>query len=718
MTELQSNPQLELAENYLCNTGVSIFLTGKAGTGKTTFLRSVLSHIQKRYVVVAPTGVAAVNAGGVTIHSFFQLPLCPYLPDVPELVTEYQLPEAKRQLRKSRVDIIRTLELLVIDEISMVRADLLDAVDFRLRHYRRNNRPFGGVQLLMIGDIHQLPPVVTDNERPYLERIYASPFFFESKAFKKLNCVSIELRTVYRQQDKDFIKILNCVRDNRLSPEVITALNTRYVRDVDGCFNGNTKLPIRLTTHNAQADKVNQQQLERLKTKEWKLDAQIEGTFPESMYPTESTMCLKAGAQVMFVKNDTSGLKQYYNGKIGIVKSYSRHDDCVTVESDGEVIEVSRTVWENTRYEINPDDKSIIQIVDGTYSQFPLRLAWAITIHKAQGLTFDNVIVDAADAFAYGQVYVALSRCRSLQGLVLSSPISQSCTFHNKSISDFTANQPSEDEVRRNYDTNALTYFVDVLFDLLSVSQLYDIATRIDQFCRAHLMKTYPKSVQSWSVWISKLVELTSIVDRFRIQVNRIVASEGSVPAAFSALSPRISKAIVYFTAQYSEIESGMLPLLNMELDNKERSKTFNDLVDRFHFDIGLKTACLRYVDAHGFSVEKYQKAKVDYLLDSKIQKTSKKDNSRSTSKQAIVYDVRHPELVPRLIRWRRDKTDELGVPAFVVLSQKSLLAIADRLPRTSGELARVPGIGKRKLSQFGDELLSIVEDFCADNGL
>ena len=373
--DYQSNPQLELAENYLRNTGVSIFLTGKAGTGKTTFLRNVLGRLNKRYVIVAPTGVAAINAGGVTIHSFFQLPLCPYLPDVPELITEYQMPEGKKQLRKSRIDILRTLDVLIIDEISMVRADLLDAVDYRLRRYRRSNKPFGGVQLLMIGDIHQLPPVVTNDEEPYISRVYASPFFFESKAFKQLRYVTIELTTVYRQQDETFLSMLNRVRENKMDRAMLDMINERYQPNVDEYFKDRKAMPIQLTTHNAQADRINNIKLSELKGKEHVLEAKVDGNFPESSYPTEKQLRLKVGTQVMFVKNDPQGGGRYYNGKIGVVTAIDRDENTVCVESEGENIEVSRVDWENVKYDINPDDKSIRQIVDGTFVQYPLRLA-------------------------------------------------------------------------------------------------------------------------------------------------------------------------------------------------------------------------------------------------------------------------------------------------------------------------------------------------------
>lgn len=438
---------LELAERYVNETSHSLFLTGKAGTGKTTFLRHIVETTHKRHVVLAPTGVAAINAGGVTIHSFFQLPFCPYLPDVPELVTEYQAMGHRNQLRKNKIDIIRTLELLIIDEISMVRADLLDAIDATLRRVRRSSQPFGGLQLLFIGDLHQLSPVVTDSERPYIERVYSSPYFFCSKALQSMHYDIVELTQVFRQQDAAFVNLLNQVRSGHPDAATLAALNARVVPAADESRTADNrkwsvfrkklssinsqfkKEPILLTTHNHQADAVNQSRLDALRGRAYTFDATVEGNFPSTSTPADPHLVLKEGARVMFVKNDSSGGRRYYNGKMAVVSDIDKTDDgyeVTVVDDEGETLVVSKEQWENIRYEMDAD-KNIRQQVDGTYTQLPLRLAWAVTIHKAQGLTFDRVAVDAAAAFTYGQVYVALSRCRSLEGLTLRSPITAHC---------------------------------------------------------------------------------------------------------------------------------------------------------------------------------------------------------------------------------------------------------------------------------------------------
>ena len=337
---------------------------------------------------------------------------------------------------------IRTLELVIIDEISMVRADLLDAVDMSLRRYRHNNRPFGGVQLLLIGDVHQLPPVVTDDEKPYIEKVYPSPYFFNSKALQKTPYVTIELKHIFRQQDDTFISLLNKIRDNCFDKSVIDTLNSRYIPSFKTPDN---EKYIRLTTHNYQSNNVNQRKLNDLPSKPFELKATVDGTFPETSYPTESVLTLKKGAQVMFVKNDSG--HAYYNGKIANVEGYDPEHGVAVVDDEGNHIVVKPERWENIKYEIDEKDNQIKKVVDGTFTQYPLRLAWAITIHKSQGLTFDRVVIDAASAFTYGQVYVALSRCRTLEGIVLVTPLSSNCVFDNEDILRFNSNIPPQEKV-------------------------------------------------------------------------------------------------------------------------------------------------------------------------------------------------------------------------------------------------------------------------------
>lgn len=704
------NPQIELAEKYVAETGVSIFLTGKAGTGKTTFLHHIVESCPKRHVVVAPTGVAAVNAGGVTIHSFFQLPFCPYLPEVKELVTEYQLPEHQRQLRKSKIDIIRTLELLIIDEISMVRADLLDAIDDTLRRYRRSNRPFGGVQLLMIGDVQQLAPVVTDDERPYMERVYPSPFFFHSKALQRLSYITIQLTTIYRQQDPLFVGLLNNIRDNNFDEATLAALNARVVSPNQsvGKSSAQAQDPILLTTHNYQADRVNKHKLDALTTEAFVLDAVVEGNFPESSAPTEVSLTLKPGAQVMFVKNDGSGGHRYYNGKIGTVEALAESDEGTVVQvidEVGDTIAVGRERWENIKYEIDPKDNQIKQIVDGTFDQYPLKAAWAITIHKAQGLTFDKVQVDAAAAFAYGQVYVALSRCRSLEGLTLLSPISARNSFDSKDIDSFNSTLTPPAEAEERLDEFRTQYYYNTLFELFGFAALQRDVERVERLFADNLRTTYPMHVRTLAeVCQQNLPSMVDVAERFHRQLMGISMQDN----AMEVLPERISKATDYFLAQIKAVDAKVRQLLEVPVDNKEVKSRLKELGEAYAATYGLKEALLTKVRKEGFSLQQYQQTKVDFAL-------QKPKKSKAAAAEAFA-GVKYPQLAMRLSQWRRAYAEEMGLPVYVILQQKTLLAIADNPPQSSAQLAKVPGIGKTKLKQFGGNILQIVNDFRADN--
>lgn len=400
-------PQLKLALDFVETTGKNIFLTGKAGTGKTTFLHNLKKSTSKRMVVVAPTGVAAIGAGGVTIHSFFQLSFGPQLPE--NLYKKGEVSGLQR-FNKTKINIIKSLDLLVIDEISMVRADLLDGIDRVLRRFKNRYKPFGGVQLLMIGDLQQLAPIAKDNEWAILQEFYESVFFFSSKALQQTNFVSIELSEIFRQSDQYFINLLNKVRNNELDTNSINELNKRYIPN----FNPNDKDGyITLTTHNHQAKSINDAKLNALKTEAKTFEATVKGNFPEHSYPTDYNLTLKVGAQVMFVKNDPTYEKQFFNGKIGTLEDIDDEGLYVQCPDDPSPILVTPLTWENTRYTLDRNTKMIKEETTGSFTQYPLKLAWAITIHKSQGLTFDRAIIDAQAAFTHGQVYVALSRCRT-----------------------------------------------------------------------------------------------------------------------------------------------------------------------------------------------------------------------------------------------------------------------------------------------------------------
>ena len=422
---IEINEIFDLAYRFVTETSENIFLTGKAGTGKTTFLKYLKENSTKNIVVAAPTGVAAINAGGVTLHSLFQLPFHPFLP------TKNNREDLLGKIRfnKQRLSLLRKMELLVIDEISMVRCDTMDAIDTILKHARRNyHLPFGGVQLLCIGDLHQLPPVAQNHEWSILNEYYESPFFFDSQVIKEQSPLLIELNTIYRQKEESFVRLLNKVRNNHMDADDFEDLHMRY--DPNFSPSSDEKY-ITLTSHNKQADKINEVKLYNLNSGSFKYTAKIEDEFPENMYPVEMELELKEGAQVMFLKNDVIQ-KRYFNGKIGVVKELQKEK--IIVDCDGTEIEVGLETWENSRYTLNHADGKLEQNILGTFTQYPLRLAWAITIHKSQGLTFEKVMIDAGAAFSSGQVYVALSRCTSLDGIVLLSKIQPTAIHSNENV--------------------------------------------------------------------------------------------------------------------------------------------------------------------------------------------------------------------------------------------------------------------------------------------
>ena len=427
---MEQNNELRITWDFVEHTGRSIFLTGKAGTGKTTFLKAVVEQSCKRSIVVAPTGVAAINAGGMTIHSFFQLPFSPFVPGA-KIESRFDFGKEKRK-------IIASLDLLIIDEISMVRSDLLDAIDSVLRKFRDRYKPFGGVQLLMIGDLQQLTPVVTPDDERVLKPYYDTPYFFGSKALAQIEYVTIQLEKVYRQQDDVFLTLLNHIREGQPTTDDMTLLNSRYQptfipKPEDGY--------IRLTTHNQMANNYNESELKKLSGFPYTYQAKIEGTFPEYSYPTAEKLTLKEGAQVMFVKNDPSGEHRYYNGRIGHVTLVEANRLQVYCPGDAEAIEVEPLEWENSRYKMNDETREIETEVLGKFSQLPLRLAWAITIHKSQGLTFERAIIDASLSFAPGQVYVALSRCKTLEGMVLASQIPPQAIINDERVDNYIEHQ-------------------------------------------------------------------------------------------------------------------------------------------------------------------------------------------------------------------------------------------------------------------------------------
>ena len=692
----------EMAERYVKATGRSVFLTGKAGTGKTTFLKYITQTTAKRFVVLAPTGVAAINAGGSTIHSFFQLPLCPYLPDVKELITEYQMPERYRSLRKERVKIIRTLDLLIIDEISMVRADLLDAVDMTLRKYRHNDKPFGGVQLLMIGDAQQLSPVVKDSERQYMSQVYQSPYFFHSKALSRLQYVTIELQKVHRQKDAEFLDILNAVREDRMTAQLLRKINERVgvppVRQEDGTE------PIRLTTHNVRADEVNSRKLAELPDDPSLFTAQIEGDFPEHSYPADEVLELKPGAQVMFIRNDSDG--KYYNGKLAKVEKIAK--GVVTVsDSNGEMIDVTPVEWPNTQYELDDESGEICQNVVGTFRQLPLRIAWAITIHKSQGLTFDNVIIDAGAAFAFGQVYVALSRCRSLEGITLESPITSSGIYRDMHVAAFNEGFMPLEAVSCRVELEERGYAFDQYRSVFDFNGACSSLRYMLKLWGGVLSETYPELYAGMDAASKALHDAAKVADTFRQQLKNIECSQAQDDIY---LKERLTKATGYFLPMIRTARDAVMDIIGLEIDNKETKKKVNDVLEELLTEVDIIFNSLENFERGEFGIDTVCRVRTEcHLQDRNLARRRK---LRKVTRAADEPGIVNEELRDRLQQWRSDRFKADNVPAYTIMHQSTLIQIATLIPSTRQELLAIKGFGEASFRKYGEQILEICSEY------
>ena len=702
---METNPQIELAFDFLQYTGTNVFLTGKAGTGKTTFLRTLKAMSPKRMIVVAPTGVAAINAGGVTIHSFFQLPFGPYIVGASAEGGEQK--GMTNKYSREKINIIKSLDLLVIDEISMVRADLLDAVSDVLCRFRDRTKPFGGVQLLMIGDLQQLAPVVKDEEWLLLKEHYPSVFFFHSKALRETSYVSIELTQVYRQSDRMFIDLLNRIRDNKVDALTLNTLNRRYVRD----FNpGDNEGYITLTTHNYQSQQINSRKLEEIASKSYTYTAEIKGEFPDFSYPTEEKLELKKGAQVMFVKNDSSSEKLYFNGKIGVVTALSQEYIVVKCNEKEDPILVVPEEWCNTKYTINSETKEITEEVLGTFKQYPLKTAWAITIHKSQGLTFEHAIIDAGAAFSHGQVYVALSRCKTLDGLVLSSPLTGNAVISDNEVQSFTRqverNQPGTEQLQEAQRI----YYLELLIELFDFTAMWRKLGQVAKLFNEHLLLLYPDLVKQYEVAQDNcLTELKEVGERFRIQLERLIVNgyRENEP-----LKDRITKGVTYFSEKVNVLTEQLLDKTDPEIDNKEIRKTIEEALERLRQDVDVKAATLT-ASMEGFDVKTYLETKAKALLnESRVHLRQKPAEPVKLKPTEISEDILNPELYDMLREWRKEEAERFKMPVFTVLHQKALLAIVNTLPTSKKELASLPGIGKKALERYGAKLLELVDAY------
>lgn len=646
------NSLLELAQAYINTTNTLVFLTGKAGTGKTTFLRQIRQASTKKLAIIAPTGVAAINAGGMTTHSLFQLPFGPILPGASER------PEISYNAEKR--ELLQTLELLIIDEISMVRPDVLDQIDVILRSIRGNQHAFGGVQLLLIGDLAQLSPIVRDEEWALLKPYYATPYFFSSQVLQRMDYVRIELDKVYRQSDEGFVRILNEIREQQLTPEGLNRLNARYIpgftpKAEDGY--------ITLTTHNRIAQQVNTERLDALHENEVVYKASVRGEFPSDAYPTETTLKLKKGAQVMFVKNDSSPEKRYYNGKIGAV--ISLETDTVHIATpDGQEIAVQALEWSNVKYQM--DGEEIKEDNAGSFAQIPLKLAWAITIHKSQGLTFDKAIIDVSEAFTHGQVYVALSRCRSLEGLVLRNPVNNHNIIGDPAVVRFNTeaqkHRPNQQTLKDHQDTYR-NYLLTELFNFNLLRQ---------------------KSDKFNSLLTGLIEEIIPVAEKLPTQLP-------GYP------DERIGKAAAYFHTKLS----AAIEILHKQLaqfigTSKELAAKADDL---------LRWMMQRLTLMDTFSKTPFTTTRYLELL-----RSAKTPLSHSYVKALNARP--NEKLFEQLLNWREQTAQAESVLGSMLFTEQTLAAIAAKVPETLKTLSGVKGVGPEKTSRYGNAILTLVRAY------
>lgn len=646
----EMNAAMQLAYDYLKSTNTIIFLTGKAGTGKTTFLQNLRQTSQKKLAVVAPTGVAAINAGGMTIHSFFQLSFAPVIPSGTERPEQHYNTEKK--------ELLANLELLIIDEVSMVRPDVLDQIDLILRNVKGSTYPFGGVQLLLIGDLSQLSPIIREEEWGILRPYYATPYFFSSQVMQKARYVRIELEHVFRQKEQAFVDILNEVRNQSIGPVSLALLNERYQPG----FHPTVEDPyITLTTHNGIAQKVNDEFLENLAGKEFEFTATVRGDFPRDAYPTETSLKLKIGAQVMFVKNDSSAEKLYYNGKIGTITHIEGNTIFVQSGHDDKEIAVEAVEWTNIKYQM--EGEAINETNSGSFAQIPLKLAWAITIHKSQGLSFDKAIIDVSESFAHGQAYVALSRCRSLSGMVLRNPIAARNIIGDPAVTRFNeaAKALQPDTKRLELDKELYQQFL--------LSELFNFGP----------LQTKLQDFKSVLPNLDK--DIISVAQKF----NRQLKAERSQQAAAYFLE-KLQSSI--------ELLYQNLPFL------VDQSKELAAKADQLIIWLMNRIRLIEHFAVNPFTTSSY--------LDLVKNKISTHDRSYLKALNAIPNE----RFYEQLLAWRERVATTEKIMSNMVMTEKTMASVAEKLPATLKALGGIKGVGAQKAAQYGPELILMIRAY------
>lgn len=685
----------DFAKDIILNTDTTLFVTGRAGTGKTTLLRYVAESSQKNTVVVAPTGIAAINAGGVTIHSFFKLPFAPFIPSV----IEAKKLIAGQKMRAEFRSVIRSVDMIIIDEVSMLRADILDAIDVVLRHYRNSKFPFGGVQMVFFGDMYQLPPVCVNDEWFILKDYYTTPYFFSAKVFEKQEIVCLELDKIFRQRDADFVEILNQVRNNNISKENFNRLNDRYNPDFD--LENNPDFVV-LTTHNAVSDDINESRLIDIDSKTFIFDAAIKGDFPEYLYPVEQQIVLKKGARVMFTANDHINPERlYYNGKMGTVVELEDNNVYVTCDGEDDPIQVNYETWENNTFSYNRKENSVDVKTIGTFTQLPLRLAWAITIHKSQGLTFQKVAIDAANSFTSGQVYVALSRCTSLDGIVLLSPINSNSIMVDSRIQRFSKNNFNEDLLpdfvnRKKRDTLCNMLIKLFSFNLLEVAVL-DLKGYVTEF-RADFSDYTPQMVENI---LSIVQDLSDVGTRFAVQLRKITNAND-----FSLLNSRVNDAKKYFLQRLETLEKAM-DITNVSTKKKERANKFSKFLNEVNKNLQETLFFLKNLD-DDISVEQFYMLRHEFVVEKvnyNVYEEEKEDANEQTVDSELIAVI-----YSKLMAWRNNLAKELDIPSYLIFKKDTIMEMAQKMPDTKDKLLKINGVGKVKAGKYGQECIDIIK--------
>lgn len=673
-----------------------IFITGKAGTGKTTLLHSLKSELSMNFIVTAPTSVAALNAGGTTLHSFFQIPFGPLVPSEGESIDTLRF-------NPEKLSIMRKLEVLIIDEISMVRADVIDYLDCLLKAVKSNTLLFGGVRLILVGDLYQLPPV-TKNEWNLLSSYYKEPYFFESYAIKKRLPVVIELQTVHRQKDLVFVELLGALRDNTITDEQLAILNERHVPYDMGQTDGY----VTVTTHNYRVDQLNREKLAALPGETYQYKASVSGDFSSDVFPVDDLISLKVGAQIIMVKNDSSGDNQYFNGRAAKVINLTDTNIRVRFLSDGTEFDLVQEVWQNVKYSADEQLGRITESNSGSFTQYPIKLGWAITVHKSQGLTYEKAIIEVSNSFTHGQAYVALSRCRTLSGLILNSPVVRSSIITDPTVVDFmNRTLPLSDQVPIDQLILEEQYlFIQDILDFAFVRRYWSNAYA---YLQENLVVN--EEMMALCLKLKNLIslELCDVADNFNRKEISVLDRTKPIISGHLIVD-RLVRAASYFLPRLDVAIEGIFQIF--------------DAVIRFELDISgflpdlngllvLLTSRRKFFEAIGhkiFDIVRLRSLVTENISTFQALKRPAKDRKQ--------IDVLNPELYQALANWRKSRSREKGVPEYILLSERSLALIANRLPKTVEQLAGIPGIGHAKAKDIAPAVLEEINRFFGTNEL